>query len=218
MSPQPEIEGSAIVVVGSFNPAVFQPAWFARNGLFSDAMRELAEEKLQVVHPEFTAFNAGWLEFNVSRERCVVATNETARISDQLDLVIGAFTLLPFTPVRAFGINRNVHYRLENEERWHHLGDLLGPKKPWEGVLTEPGLLTLTMHESRENPLGYRRVEFAPSQKIQPGIFISVNDHYQLVQGDGSVDATGLVTALKDCWEVSASEAVEIAEKLVELP
>ncbi len=28
-----EISGSLVVLVGSFNPAIFHPEWFARNGL-----------------------------------------------------------------------------------------------------------------------------------------------------------------------------------------
>ncbi len=53
----------SIVLVGSFNPAIFQPMWFAANELIGRADAENAE--VAVVHPDITQFRARQMSFVV---------------------------------------------------------------------------------------------------------------------------------------------------------
>lgn len=46
----PEIDGSSIVVLGSFNPAIFHPLWFKINQLIRP--EEADSAKLEVTHPQ----------------------------------------------------------------------------------------------------------------------------------------------------------------------
>lgn len=39
-----EIDGATIVLLGEFNPAIFQPAWFGQNGLIG--AQEVKEAKI----------------------------------------------------------------------------------------------------------------------------------------------------------------------------
>ena len=55
---QSERQGMSIVALGSFNPAIFHPIWFARQGLIRDAEAEAAE--IQVVSPEVTLVKPEW--------------------------------------------------------------------------------------------------------------------------------------------------------------
>ena len=41
----PEISGVGIVVLGSFNPAIFTPAWFALHGLLPKSVADSADLK-----------------------------------------------------------------------------------------------------------------------------------------------------------------------------
>lgn len=43
---EPEIGGASIVLLGSFNPKIFQPYWMAKHGLISDS----AAEALRIGH------------------------------------------------------------------------------------------------------------------------------------------------------------------------
>ncbi len=47
---QPELSEISIVLVGSLNPRIFTPDWFARNGLLTG--READEADLDVVHAQ----------------------------------------------------------------------------------------------------------------------------------------------------------------------
>ena len=60
----PEISGTSIVLVGSFNPAIFTPAWFELHGLLPEGASEIAD--VDVVHPQATSFTAEWLILNVT--------------------------------------------------------------------------------------------------------------------------------------------------------
>ena len=68
----PEISGTSIVLVGSFNPAIFTPAWFEMHRLLPEGTAEIA--KLEVAHAQATAFSAEWLHLNVVAERFSVET------------------------------------------------------------------------------------------------------------------------------------------------
>jgi hypothetical protein len=215
MAAQVELSGYSIILVGSFNPAIFQPEWFARNDLISEDDAHAGQEALEVVHPELTRFSTEWLDFETTRDRCRFATSQSARHADLRDLAIGTFTLLSHTPVQAMGLNRDAHFKFASEAEWHEVGDRMAPKEPWQGVLTEPGLRKILMEESREEGVpGYVRVELAPSVKVEPGVFIQVNDHYRLAEAPG-VDAAEAVTVLRDRWDALRSRTDAITERIL---
>jgi hypothetical protein len=95
-------------------------------------------------------------------------------------LVLGTFSILDHTPVRALGINRVMHFKMDSREKWHAFGHMIAPKEVWQGVMGQPGLRSLTMEDPRNDPMGLTRVRIEPSQRIDPGIFIEVNNHYEI--------------------------------------
>ena len=50
-------------MLGSFNPPIFQPAWFAEHESFSEEDRVEAEAHLGLIHPELAPFQTDWLAF-----------------------------------------------------------------------------------------------------------------------------------------------------------
>jgi hypothetical protein len=54
-----ELEGAGIVLVGSFNPSIFQPKWLASKDIIGVAEGE--EAKIQIISPEISSFSADWL-------------------------------------------------------------------------------------------------------------------------------------------------------------
>src|SRR4051794_29982478 len=109
--------GTSVVFLGAFNPAIFQPSWFQRYGLLPD---DPTAAEVQAITPQVTSWNQGWLRVVVQPEKCdFEASDEVASVRALLDVANGAFTLLPHVPVRAFGINRFVHFAMESEEAWN---------------------------------------------------------------------------------------------------
>ena len=107
---EPEISGVNVVLIGDFNPAIFTPAWFALHSLLPKGTADNAE--LQVAHQQVTKFSTDWLHLQVGLERFLVETSQAPYIRLR-DLVVRVFKdHLYHTPLKAFGINRNVHFRV----------------------------------------------------------------------------------------------------------
>ena len=51
-----KVEGHNIVIIGSFNPQIFQPAWFANEGLVRKGEAETA--KIVIIHNRIVSFSA----------------------------------------------------------------------------------------------------------------------------------------------------------------
>ena len=194
-----QIQGTSIVLRGSFNPAIFHPSWFASNGLIRRQEAEAA--KVEIVHPKVAVFSAEWLQVNIAEDRFQVATTQEPFYEALRDLVSGVLDLLSHTPLSAMGLNRDFHYGLQSEAAWHGVGHRLAPKQDWEDVLEEPGMSSLTMQGKRPDHLeGYIRVKVEPSAQVKYGVYVNVNDHYQLKSGDetsaGTREAMGILTNL----------------------
>ncbi len=124
-----DIVQASIVLVGKFNPAIFSPAWFAKNGIITEGELQVAET--QVVHKQITRFAVEHLTVHAELERfsIKVSTDPLIRIADMVSTTFRG--LLPHTPVQAFGINYVEHWRLDTWQRRLALGRALAPIEPW---------------------------------------------------------------------------------------
>lgn len=214
----PEISGVAAVVLGNFNPQIFQPAWFASQELVSK--EEADDAEIDVIIPDLSSFTVGPFSLRASRDKFHVYSANAPSFDVVRDVVFGTFELLPHTPVRAVGLNRQYHYRMEDEDSWHGLGFRLVPRKNWEGVLETPGMEHVRVLGARpdsERP-GMVRVTVQPSVKINPGVYMEVNDHFELDGDDEASKLKYLLELLKDEWEVSMKRSQEIADHVLAGP
>lgn len=214
---KPEIEGVNIVLIGSFNPAIFHPAWFAREKLIQQEEGDRADVK--VVSPEVSVFSIGWLALEITLDRFSARTTQIQNLDSLRDFVRGTFGLLRHTPVKQMGINCLAHYRSPSEEEWHKLGHCLAPKEPWENLLKEPGMRRVQMLGQR--PDDYRgriMVGVEPSVKVKPGVYFHVNDHYDNDVEEKGLEAERMMDILAASWQKSLDRAVNIMEALMKMP
>lgn len=211
--PRIQLQGISMVFLGQFNPAIFQPAWFASEGLIPEKEAENAE--VQIIHPEFASFSLEWLNFRVGLERLSMETVKEPYYEILRDLAIGTFRLLRHTPIQALGINRSVHIAAESEEQWHDFGHSLAPKEPWGGILETPGLRQLVMQGKRKDGYnGFIRVIVEPSSRYQQSVFLSVNDHIELEKSEPTVGCKEIIEALASSWEQSMNASDDIITNL----
>lgn len=104
----PEISGSSIVLLGSFNPKIFQPEWFGRHNLLPQG--EVDAAKVKIIHPEFCQFETERFEVQITHERFSAASKPNSTPLPLRDLVLGTFFILEHTPVTAMGLNRQMHF------------------------------------------------------------------------------------------------------------
>ena len=63
----PQIRALSLVMVGDFNPTIFQPRWFWSENILT--VEEAESAIVQIVHPDVTSFGLPWLNLTVQRER-----------------------------------------------------------------------------------------------------------------------------------------------------
>jgi hypothetical protein len=216
MASQLHNEEVNIVLRGQFNPALFHPTWFAASELIRKQEADTA--KIAMVHPAGAAFTAEWLQISATIDRFQAATTQAAYFETLRDLVVGTLTLCT-PPLRALGFNYMCNYRIDSIEICHSIGHRLAPKEYWQGLLDEPGLLNLTMQgKRRDDRNGYVQVQVQPSNLVNPGIYVAVNDHYQLVPGEEPLrNVTEPEVILKKEWPSFIANAKEISKSLVKL-
>ena len=222
---EPEISGANIVLLGDFNPSIFTPAWFALHGLLPKSVAQSAD--LQVAHRQLTSFEADWLHLQVTADRFSVETSQAPYVR-LFDLVLRTFKeYLHHTPLRAVGINRNVHFRVQSHEG-DRIFRTLAPVEPWgdwgsklELSGANEGVMSLTMSQlaPQGRPAGDRiNVTVEPSARIEGrlGVYVQVNDHHANDSGEvGSADR--LMELLKDHFDTSLQRSDGIIDHIMSL-
>ncbi|HEY7639623.1 MAG TPA: hypothetical protein VH814_07855 [Steroidobacteraceae bacterium] len=219
----PDLAGVNIVLTGRFNPAIFQPAWFAHVGLFSAKEAESAE--VQVIHKEVSSFRMDWLSFRAEPERITFETTEEPfiRLSEFVVRLFREF--LPHTPLSAMGINLQAHFPVDFDRR-ERLGLALAPRDVWGewGKRTQMGkdarhggLISITLIENEldDRPTGSFRITVEPSRRIKVGIYMASNDHYALSDATAPGSAGQLMDLLEKSFEPSIKKTEEIFDHLL---
>lgn len=201
-----EIDGVSVVLVGSFNPAIFQPGWLARHELV--AVDEADAADVQIVSREVTQFSTELFDIQVTHDQFVATTARVPSFGMLLDLVVGIFERLRYTPVSRIGINRDVHVRMASEDAWHDLGHRLVPPGLWDSFLKNPGMRTVVVQGLRpDKRAGNVFIRVEPSGRVHPGVYIQQNDHFEL--GEAADDASAALEVLKQEWSASLDRAEE---------
>ena len=205
------LDGGSIVLVGRFNPAIFHPLWFAKQGLISDSEAETAE--VQLLHPEVASFSLDWLGVQVIKERFTAATADAAHLEPLKDLVINTFSVLEHTPLTQMGMNREIHYRMPSPEAVLQYGSLLVPLPRWKQVMLEPRHQSVRMAGKRPGAEdAVLRVTVEPSIRLTPGIYFGFNEHYQLAENDPPMK---LITTLAERWRSCQLAMKQMADELL---
>lgn len=204
-----ELRGVSVVLLGEFNPTIFQPQWFSNQGLLTE--QEASTAAVQVIHSDVTIFQLPWVELMVERERFQVSCLAEPYFERVVGLVTQTFGLLSHTPIRSMGINHEAHFKASSMEKWHRLGDQFAPKDFWEKHLSMPGLQSLTIRQTprQDGQQGYVQVTVEPSARVAQAVYIRVNDHFEKSLPE-DLGATSVVGELGAKWGHSQSFANEM--------
>jgi len=172
-----EIEGTSVVAIGGFNPAIFHPSWFAANNLIRQ--EEADEAKVEHVTPAISTFEIGLFRVQVIPERLSFETEDPSGVSPLKDLCVATFSILEHTPIRAFGLNSNRHFKMESVDDWHKIGHYFTPKTTWEKLLDKPGMERITIQGQKSDCTAQKvSIRVEPSSRCENGVFVNVNQHY----------------------------------------
>ena len=211
-APKPTIDGGSIILLGSFNPRIFQPEWFARQGLLPEA--EATEANIKIIHPQVSEFETERFQIQVISERFSAVSQKSANPVPLRDLIRGTFFILEHTPVSAMGLNCLMHFPIESEELWHRIGDKLAPKDAWNEVLPKRvGLASLSLLTQKDPTTGAEyRVKVEPSLAIKYGVYIEVNEHHRAPELE---PLKSLMEILDKRWEELLNYGHRIADHIL---
>jgi hypothetical protein len=210
-----DIVGTSIVLVGPCNPMFLQPSFLIENGLISDA--DIMTLRYDVLANEIAVAHLSWMQIVAEPNKLTVTTTLQSPAGEPIrDFVLGFSELLPNKQFVLLGINRDQHFGVQDEEVWHKIGHRLAPKEElWRKVLREPGMRTLSVQGKRDDQyVGHILVKVEPSGQIKPGIYVSVNDHYQLDPDQAKTKSGQLLDALANGWDMSMRRADEVVAAL----
>jgi hypothetical protein len=210
---RPELSGSAVVLIGSFNPQIFHPLWFAKQNLLPQTEAENAEVKVMI--PDITVFESERFVVQVTHDRFVAGTRPNADPAPLKDLVAGTFFVLEHTPVTGMGLNFQMHFGMGDEKTWHEVGDRLAPKAPWSPLVQgRPGLLSMTIQGQMDEPKGALfTVKVETSTQVKFGIYFETNEHYP-APDENQLEA--LMARLGNRWPEAQIYATKVATDILD--
>ena len=207
MAFQCDLEGISAVIVGNFNPAIFQPAWLARNNLIRES--EATNAEIELVRPELASFTVGSFIFNVHSSRLKIETLDPGKSEPVRDLIVGIFSLLEHTPVSHFGINRNMHFRAGKGQ----VERLMSRLRPvgLDQCLDDPKVVSATALTARPGSSAQAlRFKVEPSVQVPGGIYIDSNEHYEAPS-----DISDAMNILRDEWRDALQYSRTSAERIL---
>jgi len=212
---EPDRQSFAIVVLGDFNPSIFQPLWFSANGLMAE--EQTKDATISVIHKRIASFLIDKIQVQVDDSRLGLTTVESSQGPILRDLAIGTLSILEHTPLTAIGLNRDMIFTIENDEAWHAIGDRLVPKSDWMPIVDGPGMQQVIVRGKRLHCRA-DRVDFRVQPSDNRGVLIAVNQHYQL-ETDKRVEVRDrhkeAIRALQEDWASFVSYARDSACKLL---
>src|SRR5260370_9089105 len=143
----PEKAGVSIVMLGSFNPAIFQPRWLGAQQLIRP--EEAEDAKIKIIQEDVADFSTAWFHLQVLQNRLQLISTDPRHYDPLRDLAMAVFAILHHTPVRALGINRDFHFAMPSLDEWHGIGNTLAPKELWSAFLKNPGLRSMLIQGYR---------------------------------------------------------------------
>ncbi|WP_156495979.1 hypothetical protein [Microbacterium sp. T32] len=177
------LESVSVVIRGVFNPVLFTPSWFRDAELIG--ADEFEDSEVTIISPENTTLRMAWLDFTASSDHIQLQTVALEEVPRLRDAAVGMLRTLEGYPANALGINRDVHTRCDSEDALHRVGDAIAPKDVWTDVLDFPGLRSVLMWGARmDSWSGQTNVRVEPSMLVKPGIYVSVNEHFDLNSWD----------------------------------
>lgn len=188
------LERCVIVLLGSFNPAIFQPEWFLKHSIVPEEeiegltaernIKEIPEIGLKLEYGQsfFVTNDQSFINFKTFtmktlRDKLEIISKDKNSYTLISNFLRKLFRILEETPLKAYGINFNEHYRFDENydqtfnrffSKNENLNSFFGQKLTCGFSLkTEQANSTLTF-------------TMRPSERLKDGVYFKANFHYDI--------------------------------------
>jgi hypothetical protein len=206
---------AAVVLVGRFNPSIFQPAWFEAKDLVAPVD---AESKNMILMDGYVSYETPQFQLVCTEDRCQFGTTAKTATADVLrDIVVGTFALLPETPLWEFGVNHAAHIP-KDVRSWDELAAQLGDPHRTFVLLPNQRLSTVEFGADRDDGRqGRRTILLQPSILLDGGVYVGFNDHITVVpesERAGNIGARDTITEFQSAWAGAVDSANSVIAQL----
>jgi len=211
------IKSLDIIILGNFNPSIFQPYWFSLKKLIREEESEKAV--INVIHSSLVKFDLDWCSFTITEDRFQASTTDEVNFDLVKDLIVSIFNILCETPLTALGVNYTYNFSLENENNYIKFGEWLSNLSFWQQIDSQYRLLTLeTTKPKKENgELGSQRIKITPTNipRLKFGVSIDFNEHIQFKNNPEVLsNSNNLMVLFEQKWKSYSIDTKEIVLKL----
>lgn len=209
--PEPEILNLAVVIIGNFNPAIFQPEWLKNKGLIRE--NEASPDNLKVIHPELTVIETEDFRLEVRPSRFQLQTSQEPFREPLKDLIVNIFKLLGETPISAFGVNFTRHFRFRDNKDYVNFGYFLSPIQTTFDFMEKPRLLEFTVTDRERdqvesNPVINMKI-FPSDVLVHDSVAININTHFT-----NSMSGKAFSKFFGEIWEKTLTTSDSYLNKL----
>lgn len=205
-------DNMAVVVLGEFAPLTITPQWLRKMDLIGE--EDYDSYSIEIISSGATIVSFGSIQLKVVPETLQVTTDVAADVEVARDLAAGILLSKGSPEVSMMGINRTVHFEAPLDG-YHAIGDALAPKDVWGSTLHLPGMLNLGIRGVRDDGYGGSvNVQVQPSNVVLPGVFVSINDHYDLTYAD-TVSDRDSAEVLKEVVPQRSADKIPVAVKIL---
>lgn len=179
----PEEKQLNIVLIGNFNPRIFQPQWFADHEIISEADLNFINEQDEVlIHKQVSQFKSSWFVLEVTETRLQMITTQEAYFEVVLDFLTSTFSVLHHTPIQQMGVNLSVIQNFERNEDITKFDKEYFPVGGFSKIDKEvQSFLTKLKFNNQEIKIG-TQCNLEISKITEKGYNMSVNQHFELGQ------------------------------------
>jgi hypothetical protein len=226
----PQLSGSSIVALGHFNPLIFRPEWLRDKEIALGS--DFEGMKIEIVHPEIVMLKLPWGQLQADRDKFSIGAIQEPSIR-VCDFFVKTFQALPETPINGVGLNLDVHFPAGSERSRDHIGEVLAPKEFWGDFVKKDGekaggVRTLVMEQSilkdqrrarLDGLFGWIQVKVEPSVRAEVpyGVYVSVNDHYDLMSESRLSDGRSAAELVAKRWDAFVKTSEGLVDRIMEL-
>lgn len=207
-----------LVLVGDFQPAMFQPLWMKKIGVISDKEYEsiISNQKRQlIVNTSLTEYETDLLSFHIDQKRFQIMGKK-----EPFEVIIDAFKKifdsLSSIPLIAYGLNYNFHIEADDKRELQRFGKRLAPWNYWDSLLdeddNESGLISMTMRKMVD--YGQINVTVESSTMVK-GVYFGLNFHHSKVTGLDSFSVGDIEKEIEKQFKDHESRTSLIVDDLV---
>lgn len=201
-----------IIFYGAFNPLIFDKYWFAKNKLIGEVEAENLE--VEFLHEKGVSLRFDYCDFRSDNERIIFKIDQTAFLTQTIDLVKGFLLSLKTIPIGGAEFDIYPHFDLREEDEVDKFFNVLSPKPFWDNLLADTKIDNIELKQKRKEKYSHGlNIEISKCPKSEKLIHIYLRDIY--LYKDENLSAKEINEFIDKELEKSFNHSIDTINKLI---